>query len=100
MAIPRLSPQVTGTGRLLAPDRVTEDATGAFVEWYGLAFRPGPDPRTTMLDSQRGPIIIQPEPNRPDTASKPFWSGSGLRALKSLASQWISRRSILCLMLA
>jgi hypothetical protein len=57
--------------------RVTEDATGAFVEWYGLAFRPGPNPGTTMIDSQSGPIIIRPELNRPDTAPKPFWVGTG-----------------------
>jgi hypothetical protein len=57
--------------------RVTEDATGAFVEWYGLAFRPGANPGTTLIDSQGGPIRIQPEPNRPDTAPKPFWVGTG-----------------------
>jgi hypothetical protein len=57
--------------------RVTEDATGAFVEWYGLTFRPGPGPGITMIDSQAGPVIIRPEPNRPDTAPKPFWVGTG-----------------------
>jgi hypothetical protein len=57
--------------------RVTEDATGAFVEWYGLTFRPGPHPGVTIINSQSGPIIIRPEPNRPDTAPKPFWVGTG-----------------------
>ena len=57
--------------------RVTEDATGAFVEWYGLSFRPGPNPGVTMIDSQSGPIIVHLEPNRPDTAPKPFWVGTG-----------------------
>lgn len=57
--------------------RVTEDATGAFVEWYGLTFRPGLSPEVTMIDSQGGPITIQPEPNRPDTAPKLFWVGTG-----------------------
>lgn len=57
--------------------RVTEDATGAFVEWYGMAFRADPKPGIIMIDSQSGPIIIQPEPNRPDTAPKPFWVGTG-----------------------
>jgi hypothetical protein len=62
--------------------RVTEDATGAFVEWYGLAFRSDPNPGTTMIDSQGGPIIIRPEPNRPDTAPKPFWVGVGPTAIE------------------
>jgi hypothetical protein len=62
--------------------RVTEDATGAFVEWYGLMFRPGPQPGITMIDSQSGPIIIRPEPNRPDTAPKPFWVGVGPTAIE------------------
>jgi hypothetical protein len=30
-----------------------------------------------MIDSQGGPIKIQPEPGRPDTAPKPFWVGTG-----------------------
>jgi hypothetical protein len=57
--------------------RVTEDATGAFVEWYGLTFRPGPNPGSCMIDSQGGPILIQLEPNRPGSAPKPFWVGVG-----------------------
>jgi hypothetical protein len=57
--------------------RVTEDATGASVEWYGLTFRPGHNPGVTMIDSQGGPILVQPEKDRPDTAPKPFWVGTG-----------------------
>jgi hypothetical protein len=55
--------------------RVTEDATGAFVEWHGLAFRP--EPGATMIDSQGGIINIQPEPDRPDTSPEPFKTGIG-----------------------
>jgi hypothetical protein len=62
--------------------RITEDATGASVEWYGLAFRPGPSPGVTMIDSQGGPIVIRPEPGRPDTAPKPFWVGTGPTAIE------------------
>ena len=57
--------------------RVMEDATGAFVEWHGLTFRSGPNPGITMIDSQGGPVVIQPEPNRPDSAPKPFGVGNG-----------------------
>jgi hypothetical protein len=57
--------------------KVTERATGAYVEWYGLTFRPGPTPRTTLLDSQGGPIAIHPEPGRLPAAPKPFWVGVG-----------------------
>lgn len=50
--------------------RVTEDATGAFVEWYGLAFCPGQTPRVIMRESQGAPIALRPNRNRPDTAPK------------------------------
>jgi hypothetical protein len=62
--------------------RVTEDATGAYVEWYGLKFRSGPRPGVIQVDSQSAPIILRPEPNRPATAPKPFQVGVGPTAIE------------------
>jgi hypothetical protein len=56
---------------------VIERSTGAFVRWYGVTFRPGPQPGTTLIDSQGGPVEIRPEPNRPPSSPKPFWVGVG-----------------------
>jgi hypothetical protein len=57
--------------------RVTEDATGAFVEWYGLTFRRGATPEVFFIDSQGSSIRLQPNPNRPDIAAKLFETGTG-----------------------
>lgn len=57
--------------------RVTERNTGAFVEWFGLTFRPGPHAGSCIIDSQGGPIVLRPEANRSPTSPKPFWVGVG-----------------------
>ena len=57
--------------------KVTENATGAYVEWYGLTFRAGSQPGSCIIDSQGGPVGIWPEPNRPATSPKLFWVGVG-----------------------
>lgn len=44
--------------------RVTEDATGAYVEWHGLTFRPGATPGQTLIESQGAAVDIRPEPGR------------------------------------
>lgn len=51
--------------------RVTEKATGAAVQWYGLRFEVG------RIVSSGGAIIPRPELNRPPSAPKPIEVGVG-----------------------